>query len=161
MLPDLLQDGLKVVFCGTAAGNRSAQLQLYYAKPSNKFWRTLYQVGLTPNLLDPKDYQQLLTYGIGLTDLVKKKAGMDKLLSQKDFEYVDFHQKIEKFQPKVVCFNGKRAATEYFGHPVVFGKRAEQVGITEFFVAPSTSGAANGYWDIGYWHTLAKWVKSL
>ena len=37
---------LKLVVCGTAAGDRSAQLGQYYAGPGNKFWRTLASLGL-------------------------------------------------------------------------------------------------------------------
>lgn len=32
ILPDVLKPGLKVVFCGTAAGNRSATNGAYYAR---------------------------------------------------------------------------------------------------------------------------------
>ena len=28
------------------------------------------------------------------------------------------------------------------------------LGVTKLFVAPSTSGAANGYWDEAFWHLL-------
>ncbi len=85
MLPDLLCENLSLVICGTAAGATSAQLQQYYAKPGNKFWATLYQIGLTPVRLNPAEYLRLLDYGIGLTDLVKGKAGMDHILEQEDF----------------------------------------------------------------------------
>ena len=55
-LPDVVLPGLKVVFCGTAAGTRSAQVGAYYAGRGNKFWRTLFQVGLTPRPLDPHEF---------------------------------------------------------------------------------------------------------
>ena len=37
VLPDILANGLKVVFCGTAPGNVSAKAGAYYANNSNKF----------------------------------------------------------------------------------------------------------------------------
>ena len=48
ILPDLLQPGLALVFCGTAAGRRSAAEGAYYAHPGNLFWRALHAVQLTP-----------------------------------------------------------------------------------------------------------------
>ena len=43
ILPDRLKPGLKLVFCGTAAGRQSALQQAYYAHGQNKFWTTLYR----------------------------------------------------------------------------------------------------------------------
>ena len=48
ILPDRLKPGLKLVFCGTAAGRQSALQQAYYAHGQNKFWTTLHKTGLTP-----------------------------------------------------------------------------------------------------------------
>ncbi|MBW8837607.1 MAG: mismatch-specific DNA-glycosylase, partial [Burkholderia sp.] len=46
ILPDQLKPGLKLVFCGTAAGRQSALQQAYYAHGQNKFWTTLHKTGL-------------------------------------------------------------------------------------------------------------------
>ena len=59
VLPDRLKPGLKLVFCGTAAGRQSALQQAYYAHGQNKFWTTLHKVGLTPHLFMPQDYEKL------------------------------------------------------------------------------------------------------
>lgn len=37
VLDDVICEKLKVVFCGTAVGNRSAKLGAYYAGRGNKF----------------------------------------------------------------------------------------------------------------------------
>jgi TDG/mug DNA glycosylase family protein len=156
MLPDLFTTDLRLIICGTAPGEISAQRKQYYAKPGNKFWATLYEVGLTPKKLDPADYQQLLQYGIGLTDLVKNKAGMDRSLQQTDFDRAPLIHVIHQYQPRYLCFNGKKAAQEFFLHPVSFGLQESSMGQTKFFVAPSTSGAANKWWDIEIWKELAR-----
>ena len=44
VLPDVLERGLKVVFCGTALGPTSAQVGAYYAGPGNQFWDVLFSV---------------------------------------------------------------------------------------------------------------------
>lgn len=161
MLPDLLCENLSLVICGTAAGTTSAQRQQYYAKPGNKFWTMLYQVCLTPVLLSPMEYSRLLEYCIGLTDLVKGKAGMDHILEKEDFGNQQMLQKIKQYQPHCFCFNGKRAAETFFEQPVAFGRQEMVIGRTHFFVAPSTSGAANKWWDIGLWREVAAFSKSL
>src|ERR1700677_2024220 len=69
ILPDVLAPGLRIAFCGTAAGNVSAALGCYYAHPQNKFWRTLEAVGLTPYRLDPRDFAMAPRWGIGLTGI--------------------------------------------------------------------------------------------
>jgi TDG/mug DNA glycosylase family protein len=155
MLNDMLTDNLKLVICGTAAGNKSAELKQYYAKPGNRFWKTLYEVELTPILLSPSEYERLLSYGIGLTDLVKTKAGMDRTLNKADFEIEIFRENIKQFSPKVLCFNGKHAAEMYFQRPVDYGLQADCIGQTKVFVAPSTSGAASGFWNVEFWRDLA------
>ena len=80
MLPDLIQPGLKIVFCGTAAGNVSAARGAYYAHPQNRFWSALHAFGLTPRKLNPEDYPELAQWGLGLTDIAKHVSGMDREL---------------------------------------------------------------------------------
>ena len=86
ILPDLLANNLNLVIVGLAAGRASANRQLYYAGPGNCFWRTLYEVGLTPVELRLDDYPKLLDYGIGLTDLEKGACGADSNLKPADFD---------------------------------------------------------------------------
>lgn len=156
VLPDVLFPGLKVVFCGTAVGLRSARAQAYYAGRGNKFWSVLYETGLTPVLLSPSDYASLPKYGIGLTDLAKLKFGSDNTLTTLDFDRDEFSDKIEANQPQYVCFNGKEAAKQFLlRSSVAFGLQKETIAQTQLFVAPSTSGAANGYWNVSYWRELA------
>jgi double-stranded uracil-DNA glycosylase len=59
-LPDQLRHGLHLIFVGTAAGQRSADLGHYYAHPGNRFWRTIHAVGLTPRLYQPHEFPSLL-----------------------------------------------------------------------------------------------------
>jgi double-stranded uracil-DNA glycosylase len=80
VLDDMLAPGLRIVFCGTAPGRLSAEQQAYYAHPQNKFWRILHETGLTPRRLRPDEYRELLTLGIGLTDIAKHAFGMDNQL---------------------------------------------------------------------------------
>ena len=96
MLPDVLKQDLKIVFCGTAAGRKSAELGFYYAGNGNKFWKTLFETGLTPRLLMPSEFSELLNWGSGLTDMVKDKSGMDNNLMRSDFKNNGLVEKIQK-----------------------------------------------------------------
>ena len=85
-LPDVLRDNLDVVFVGTAAGRRSAELGVYYAHSGNYFWRTLWQIGLTPRRFAPQDFAKLQSVGIGFTDLSKSGCGMDHAIAVEQFD---------------------------------------------------------------------------
>jgi double-stranded uracil-DNA glycosylase len=158
ILPDVLQLNLKVVFVGTAAGNKSAARKEYYAGPGNLFYPTLASCGFTPHILKPMEYPKLLNYGIGLTDLVKHHFGMDKDLKQEYFDTKSFEDKILKYQPQWVCFNGKEAARMYFNlkktNLVSYGLQNNCIGKTKLYVAPSTSSQAIAYWNEKFWKEL-------
>ena len=156
MLPDILEHDLRIVFCGTAVGEKSATLQMYYAGPGNRFWKVLIEVGLTPVRLEPKQYAELPKYGLGLTDLVKNASGPDSRIDFTASALEVLRSKVLKFQPGILCFNGKKAAKEFPGRSVHYGLQRERIQNTRLFVTPSTSGAANGYWDVEWWFELVK-----
>jgi TDG/mug DNA glycosylase family protein len=159
ILPDVLGPNLKVVFCGSAVGTASAIQGAYYAGPGNMFWPTLHRIGLTPHQLNAADYRTVLTYGIGLTDIVKNRSGGDASLVQDDFDGDGLRGRVMEFSPRVLAFNGKRAAKEYFGRKTVdYGLQGVGIGETVLFVLPSTSGAARGFWDEGEWVKLAEFL---
>ncbi len=157
VLQDLLKPNLNVVFCGTAAGQVSAKRQAYYAVPGNQFYPTLYKARFTNRLLKPYEYHLLLNYNIGLTDLVKFSSGNDDALNKHDYDVKSFLKKIFTYQPKVVCFNGKKAAAEFMGaktNRINYGLMAGTIGETKLYCAPSTSGSARRFWDETYWERL-------
>jgi TDG/mug DNA glycosylase family protein len=131
----------------------------YYAGPGNRFWRTLHEVGLTPTEFGPDQAEQLLTLGIGLTDLIKHNAGSDRDMSFAIADVMTLRMKIMVNQPWYLCFNGKRAAQEFLRSPRVEYGVHGHIGRTTLFVAPSTSRAANGAWDIAPWQDLASRVR--
>ncbi len=161
VLPDVLALNLAIVFCGTAVGNVSAQRGAYYAGPGNQFWPTLHAVGLTPRLLQPEEYRDVLSFGLGLTDLVKAVSGVDSQLSGDHFDRERLRRIIERYQPRIVAFTSKRAAQEFLGRPVDYGLQPEQVGATALFVLPSPSGAARRWWNASHWCDLAQLRETL
>jgi len=99
LLPDLLQPGLRVVFCGTAAGTASAKAQAYYAGPGNAFWQALHLTGLTPVELVPAEFERLPEYGIGLTDICKVSYGSDEEVGTVEFDVAALQEKIAAAEP--------------------------------------------------------------
>lgn len=163
-LPDLLINDLDVVFCGTAAGDKSAELRAYYAGTGNQFYNVLNSVGFTAVKLQPTQYTKLLSFKIGLTDIAKFAQGVDAKLKSTDFDVDGFKEKILKHQPKYVCFNGKEAARVYYGLKntanIKNGIQADTINKTKLFVAPSTSGSARKYWDENVWKELFELLNS-
>ena len=160
VLPDILDHGLKVVFCGSAVGAKSALLGTYYAGPGNRFWPILFDTGLTPRLLAPREFACVLEFGIGLTDMAKDASGADSSLPKDADDPAAVRAKIARFQPRALAFNGKRAGRVFFdGARIDFGRQPESIGPTTIFVLPSTSGAARAFWDEHPWLELAKFVK--
>ncbi|WP_430447985.1 mismatch-specific DNA-glycosylase [Rhodophyticola sp.] len=156
MLPDYLAPRLKVLFCGTAAGRRSGMIGHYYAGRGNKFWKVLYEVGITDRLLTPESDRDVLDYAVGLTDLAKRVSGMDSQITRDAFVTRQLTQLLEEWEPRRLAFNGKRAAQEFLGKQAVggFGRYAID-GFPDVWILPSTSGAANKYWSISPWQDLA------
>src|SRR5262249_1858441 len=153
---DILAPGLRVVFVGTAAGRRSAEVGAYYAHPGNRFWRTLHDVGLTPRRYEPHEFRDLLALGIGFTDMSKVGSGMDHEIAPDQFDVARFEETIRRYRPRAIAFTSKRAAAVWLGKSstsdVAF-RRQETLrpDFPEVFVLPSPSGAASGHWDMGPW----------
>ena len=163
VLPDVLEPGLEVVFCGSAAGRVSAEVGAYYAGPGNRFWPVLHATGLTPHRVLPGDFRSAIDYGIGLTDMSKFQSGADNALAKGGDDTQVLAAKIKAYKPRVLAFNGKRAARVFFneiidaplGH---YGLKLQRLGSTALFVLPSTSGAARRWWDEAPWHALANYL---
>lgn len=161
MLEDLLAPNLRLVVCGTAAGAVSASKGHYYAGPGNRFWPMLHEVGLTPRRLMPREYRELLSFGIGLTDVVKGQAGGDAAIDFGRYDPDSLRDKITRLKPAFLAFNGKKAAQVFLDRPrVATGLLPDTIGDTQLFIAPSTSGAASGFWSIEEWWDLARLVRA-
>ena len=158
VLPDLLGPGLRLVICGSAAGAVSAARGAYYAGPGNKFWRVLAEIGLTSRRLVPDEFPALLNFGIGLTDLVKTASGSDVALPREANDVAGLISRIRAVSPRVLAFNGKRAAAVFYrtpSHRLSYGPGPRVVDFPPVWVLPSTAGTASGSWSEAPWRALA------
>ena len=145
---DILRPGLAVVFVGFNPSLPAWRSGHYYANPGNRFYRLLFETGLTPRLLTPAEDRSLPDYGIGLTDLVAvPSARADQL---PDAHYRDgvpaLRRKLAAAAPRAICCNGIGVFRFLFGRPPLRlgfqpDLRFEQSAV---FVVPSTSGLVNG-----------------
>ena len=163
ILPDVLAEGLDVVFCGSAAGSASAKAGVYYAGPGNRFWPILHEIGLTPRLLAPEDFRDVTQHGLGLTDMSKFQSGADSTLDTGGDDADGLADKIASHAPRVLAFNGKRAGCVFLRDVLQceiedYGLQPRKLGATALFVLPSTSGAARRWWDAGPWRALAEFL---
>lgn len=159
VLHDVLETGLDVVFCGTAVGTKSKENGAFFAGAGNKFWGTLFRAGLTDHVFVPEEYSRLLKFGVGLTDLIKSQSGPDSKISHTNDDNEILRNKILKYKPHILAFNGKKAAKLFFGSKKIsYGEQNEKIGTTRIFVLPSTSGLASNYWNESYWIELGEEV---
>jgi double-stranded uracil-DNA glycosylase len=150
-LPDQLQPDLRLVFVGTAASTRSAELGHYYAHPGNRFWPTLFEVGITPRGYAPAEFASLLTLRIGFTDICKSGAGMDHQISIRADDTAAFGAKMLAYRPRTIAFTSKKAASFFYGRPtqaIGLGKQPSVDDFPDVFALASPSGAASGSWTL-------------
>ena len=146
-LPDYLCPGLDVVFVGINPGLASAARGHHYAGPGNHFWPLLREAGFTPEPLAYEDDAKTLEFGIGLTNLVDRPSrGLaDLTRSELEAGAGPLREKLRRYRPRVVCFNGKAIYEAFTGRRCDFGLQPERVEGALVFVMPSTSARAAAY----------------
>jgi TDG/mug DNA glycosylase family protein len=157
ILPDYLAPGLRVVFCGTAAGAMSAKRGHYYANPGNRFWHLLAETGLTPHRLRPEEDATATTHGIGLTDLAKHVAGQDADLPYGAFDVARMVAAVAAVAPRALAFTSLTAARVLAGPaarpgPLPGDPRLPGVAL---WALPSPSGLARSHFSPAPWAALA------
>ena len=146
-LGDLLRPGLDLVLVGYNPSLPAWRSGRYYANPTNRFYRLLFESGLTPRLLRPEEDHLLPEYGIGATDLL---AGHPSALAA-DLPAARYREareglrlKLEAAAPRVVCFNGLGVYAHYYGErPRRIGPQEARIGASLVWAVPSSSGAAS------------------
>jgi double-stranded uracil-DNA glycosylase len=161
VLPDVLPQGLRIVFCGTAVGTVSAARGAYYAHPQNKFWSALHAVGLTPRLMRPEEYADLPQWGLGLTDIAKHVSGMDRELPRGALgreACAALEARIKAAAPRLLAFTSLTGGRRYLAREAAgFGEQPERIGATRVWLLPSPSPTAGWNWERHkhWWRTLA------
>jgi TDG/mug DNA glycosylase family protein len=149
-IADVSAQGLNVLFAGINPGLYSAATGHHFARPGNRFWPTLHLSGFTPRLLRPDEQQQLLGFGLGITNLVDRAtARADELSAQ---ELTDggraLAEKVALLRPQWLAVVGVTAYRTGFGSPRArIGQQGLTIGETAVWVLPNPSGL-NAHWNL-------------
>lgn len=118
-VPDVIAPGLDILFCGINPGLLSAATGRHFARPGNRFWPALHQAGLTPRLLRPEEQEELLAYGLGITNLVARASAKAAELGKDELRAggVRLGELVRRYRPAWVAVVGVTAFRVAFGMP--------------------------------------------
>lgn len=137
-----------MLFCGINPGLMTAATGHHFARPGNRFWPVLHLSGFTPRLLKPAEQQELLSYGLGITNVVARAtARADELTAR---EYQDggrlLAQKVTRLKPRWLAVVGVTAYRAAFDdRKAAVGPQERVIGDTRVWVLPNPSGL-NAHW---------------
>lgn len=99
---------MRVLFVGINPGVRSAQTGHHFAGYSNRFWKLLFESGLTPERISYEEDGRLPEFGFGITNLVPRPTpGIDTLTpAEYGRGWKALERKIARYKPAVVALVG-------------------------------------------------------
>lgn len=141
---DHLGKDLDIIFVGFNPSIKSGETGHHYANPNNRFWKILYESGLTKRKYKPEEDGELLKIGYGLTNIVDRPTKAADEITKEEYQLgkANLKEKIKYYKPNIVCFVGKGVYQQYGGQrKVPWGVQENQVVKDVIdFVAPSSSG---------------------
>ncbi|MGQ4329375.1 G/U mismatch-specific DNA glycosylase [Streptomyces hayashii] len=147
-MPDVVAGGLRVLFCGINPGLMTAATGHHFARPGNRFWPVLHLSGFTPRLLKPAEQRELLTYGLGITNVVARASARADELSAEEYREGGrlLARKVTALKPRWLAVVGVTAYRAAFDdRKAAVGPQERLVGDTRVWVLPNPSGL-NAHW---------------
>ncbi|HEX7810013.1 MAG TPA: G/U mismatch-specific DNA glycosylase [Thermoanaerobaculia bacterium] len=147
-LPDVIADGLDVLFCGINPGLYTAAVQQHFGRPGNRFWPTLHKAGFTPRLFHPSEQYELLKLGYGITNVVARATTAAAELSDAELREGGeaLEEKVRRYQPRYLAVVGIGAYRTAFARPKAqIGLQSESIAKTKLWVLPNPSGLNANY----------------
>jgi double-stranded uracil-DNA glycosylase len=132
-----------VLFCGINPGLYSGAVGHHFARPGNRFWKTLHAARFTDRVLSPFEEDLLLGYGLGITNLVNRATATAESVSADELRSGgrSLRRKLSRFQPTYVAFLGLGAYRTAFGVPsAVVGKQPKEIAGVRVWLLPNPSG---------------------
>jgi TDG/mug DNA glycosylase family protein len=142
-IKDVIAPGLGVLFVGINPGLYSGATGDHFARPGNRFWPTLHAAGFTPRVLHPSEKNELLTYGLGITNLVARTTARADELDDEELRAgaKKLATKVRRYSPQYVAFLGLTAYRIGTGHKKAsVGPQEEVFGGASAWLLPNTSG---------------------
>jgi TDG/mug DNA glycosylase family protein len=147
-VPDVAQESLRVLFIGINPGLYSAAVGHHFARPGNRFWNALYLGGMTPTVLQPEEERDLLSLGIGVTNMVPRATAAAAELSENELRTgaQALERKLRSLRPTFAAFLGLGAFRTAFARPdAVTGEQPRRIGETRVWLLPNPSGLNAGH----------------
>jgi TDG/mug DNA glycosylase family protein len=142
-LPDIIEPGLTVLFCGINPGMRAVATGRHFDGRGNRFWRVLHRAGFTPEEFRPENDRQLLQHGFGLTTAVSRATARADELSRAEIQAAaaQLTLKVQHYAPRFIAFLGKMALAEMSGkRDIQWGLQSSRFGGAHAWVLPNPSG---------------------
>jgi mismatch-specific thymine-DNA glycosylase len=139
-LADILADDLAVLFVGYNPSVLAVERAHYYPRTGNRFWEDLHEAGFVPRVLrQPGDDLLLPSFGLGLTDVIKRPSPTSDGLTAAEYAagFARLAELVARHRPRIVCFNG-------LGLYQRFRQRGGGFPGVEVVAVPSTSPRNNG-----------------
>lgn len=143
MISDILQPGLRVVFCGINPGKSSAHTGFHFAHPGNRFWKVIHLAGFTERQLKPEEEQHLLDTRCGITMLVERPTVQASEVALQELRAGgrELMTKMLEYQPMALAVLGKQAFEQAFSQRgAKWGRQDITIGDTEVWILPNPSG---------------------
>ena len=140
---DVIAPNLWVLFCGINPGALSGITGHHFARGGNRFWPTLHRAGFTPRQLAPAEERELLSYGLGITNIAPRVTATAAELDKTELQAggVALTEKVTLLQPAVLAILGISAYRVAFDEPrAAIGRQERMIGTTRVWVLPNPSG---------------------
>ena len=142
-IPDVIAPGLDILFCGINPSLTSGATGWHFAHPGNRFWRAVHDSGLTPRRLLPSEQNELLGFGLGVTNLVARATARADELAGEELRSGGrrLRELVEEYHPAWVAVVGVTAYREAFGERAArVGRQERTLGDAGLWVLPNPSG---------------------
>lgn len=145
---DVIAPNLRILFCGINPGLYTAAVGHHFARPGNRFWKALYQGGLTDRLLSPFDERELLLSGYGITNVVRRATAAADELAKDELTQggKQLTLKLRRYRPRILALLGLGAYRSAFAQAnATVGRQQERIANTIVWVLPNPSGLNANY----------------
>jgi TDG/mug DNA glycosylase family protein len=141
--PDILANGLDVVFCGLNPAASAVVIGHNFSSPSNRFWTVLHLAGFTDVRLRPEEERSLLDYGCGISAVVSRPTKRAVDVTPEEFRRAraSFEAKMRRYEPRCIALLGKAALAAMTSQQnVEWGRQSIQLADALVWVLPNPSG---------------------
>ena len=142
-LNDIIAPHLDVLFCGINPGLSSAAAGMPFANKGNRWWGALHQSGFTPRTLAAAEAETLLSWGLGLTTMVRRPTAKAAELDRAEMlaGAAELGDRVRTWQPRWLAVLGVTAFRAGYAEPKAeVGEQALRIGETRVWVLPNPSG---------------------